>query len=115
MAPKSTNNHDVNTFGEYEPSTLSRGYLIQWVADLQWQLSGPRTLVDRERELAAIHRDTAEREQEAVTQINRQLLMQIKALRKAQEQFIELSAKGSPNGRTLLSSSTSLSSDRLTF
>ena len=67
MPPKSANHHDINTSDELESSTLSRGQLIQWVADLQWQLSEQRTLADREREPAAIHCDTGERERETVT------------------------------------------------
>jgi len=34
MGPKSTTHHYVNAFGEFEPSNLSRGQLIQQVADL---------------------------------------------------------------------------------
>jgi len=49
-----------------------------------------------ERELVAIHRDTAEREQEVVMQINHQLLMQIKTLRKVRQRVIELSARETP-------------------
>ena len=63
------------------------------MVELQRQLSELRTLTDRERELVAIHRDTTEREREAITQINRQLLTQIKALKKAQERVIELSVR----------------------
>ena len=42
------------------------------------------------QELVAIYRDTAERECEAVTQVNQQLLKQIKILREAQQRVIEL-------------------------
>ena len=48
---------------------------------------------DREQELAVILHDTAEREREVVMQINDQLLTQIKALQKAQQRVIELSAR----------------------
>ena len=78
---------------------------MQRVTDLWRQLNEQRALVDREQELAAIHRETAEREREAVMQVNRQLLTQIKALRKAQERVIELSgweAQVDPSSKTQL-------------
>jgi len=78
---------------------------MQRVTDLWRQLNEQRALVDREQELAAIHRETAEREREAVMQVNRQLLTQIKALRKAQERVIELSgweAQVDPSSKTHL-------------
>ena len=40
------------------------------VIDLRWQLSEYWAKTDRERELVAIHRDTAEREWEVKTQVN---------------------------------------------
>jgi len=40
-----------------------------------------RAKADRERELVAIHCNMAERERKAVTQVNHQLLTQIKVLR----------------------------------
>ena len=93
MTPKNTNHYNVNTSSEHEPSTLFRGQLIQQVADVQRQLSEKRTLANREWELAASRRDTTECEQEAVTQISRQLLTQIKAFWKAQEWIIELGVR----------------------
>ena len=78
---------------------------MQRVTDLWRQLNEQRALVDREQELAAIHRETAEHEREAVMQVNRQLLTQIKALRKAQERVIELSgweAQVDPSSKTHL-------------
>ena len=48
---------------------------------------------DRKRELVAIHRDTTERERKVVTQVNHQLLVQIKVLQKVQQRFIELGAR----------------------
>jgi len=92
MVPKSTIHHEVNASDELELSTLSIGQLIQRVADLRWLLSEQRAQADRERELVAIHRNTAKREREAVMQINRQLLTQIKVLLKAQ-QVTELSIR----------------------
>ena len=41
----------------------------------------------------AIHHDTAEREQEAVTQVNHQLLMQIKVLQEVHQRVIELGTR----------------------
>ena len=52
-----------------------------------------RAKADREREPVTIHRDTAEREREALTQVNHQLLTQIKVLREAQQQVIELGTR----------------------
>jgi len=49
--------------------------------------------VDCEQKLVAILCDTVEREKKAVMKINIQLLTQIKALRKAQQRVIELSAR----------------------
>ena len=48
---------------------------------------------DRKREPVAIHRDTAEGEREEITQVNHQLLMQIKVLRELQQQVIEVGAR----------------------
>jgi len=74
MVPKSTTHHDVNASSELKLSTLQR------VTDLLWQLGQLRAQAEHERELVAIHRDTAEREREAVMQINNKLLTQIQAL-----------------------------------
>ena len=41
----------------------------------------------------AIHSDTTEREREAVTQVNHQLLMQINILREGQQRIIELGTR----------------------
>jgi len=71
--------------GEFELSALSRGQLVQMVANLQRRLDEQRPQVEQERELIAIYRDTTEREQEAVTQVNHQLLTQIKVFRKRNE------------------------------
>ena len=73
MAHKNATHY--NTPGEIDPSVLSRGQLIQMVIDLRWRLGEQRARVDRKRELVAIHRDTVEREREAVMQVNHQLLM----------------------------------------
>ena len=54
------------------------------VINLQLQLDEHRAKADREREPVAIHCDTVERELEAKTQVNHQLLIQIKVLREAQ-------------------------------
>ena len=62
----------------------SRGLLVQMVADSRRRMGEQRTQADCERELIAIHRDTTKREQDALTQVNHQLLTQIKVLRKAQ-------------------------------
>jgi len=48
------------------------------VIDLQRHLGEQQAKADHERELVAVHRDTAEREREAVTRVNR-----IKVLREA--------------------------------
>ena len=48
---------------------------------------------DHERELDAIHRDTAKHEREAVTEVNHQLLTQIKVLREVHQRVIELDAR----------------------
>jgi len=66
MAPKSTTHHDVNASGEIELLTLSQRQLIQRVADLRRQLDEQLAQANHERELVAIHRDTAEREREVV-------------------------------------------------
>ena len=50
------------------------------IVDLRRRLDEHRAKADRERELVAIHRDTAEPEREAVTQVNDKLLTQIKIL-----------------------------------
>jgi len=58
--------------------------------DLRRRLDEHRAKADRERELVAIHRDTIEREREAITQVNHQLLTQTKVLREAQQRVIDL-------------------------
>jgi len=55
------------------------------VAELRRQLGELQAQADCERELVAIHHDTAEREREAIMQIKSQLLTQIRALQKAQQ------------------------------
>ena len=67
MAHKSATHHDVNASDEPELLTLSRGQLIQWVAELQRQLCEQQAQAHRERELSAIHRNTVKRKREAVT------------------------------------------------
>jgi len=52
-----------------------------------------RAKADRKRELVAIHRNMAERERKAVTQVNHQLLTQIKVLREVQQWVIELGTR----------------------
>ena len=93
MACRSAIRHDVKVPDEPEPSALSHGQLVHMVIDLQWQLGEHRAKTNRERELVAIHRDTAERERETVTQVNHQLLKQIKVLREVQQWVIELDAR----------------------
>jgi len=48
---------------------------------------------DRGRELVVIHRDTAECEQEAVTQVNHQFLTQIKVMQEVQQRVIKLGTR----------------------
>ena len=78
MAYKNTARHDPNAFGELELTALSRGQLVQTVADLRRRLGEQSAQVGCEREPVAIHRNTAERERETITQVNHQLLTQIK-------------------------------------
>ena len=92
MTRKNNTRHDVNASDEFDPSALSRGQLVQMVIDLRWRLDEHRVKADRERELVAIYRDTTEREREAVTHVNHQLLMQIMVLREA-PRVIELGAR----------------------
>ena len=60
------------------------------VIDLRRRLDEHRAKADCEQELVVIHRNIAEREREAVMQVNHQLLSQIK-VREAQR-VIELGA-----------------------
>jgi len=94
MAHKKAARHDANASGKLELAVFFRGQLVQMVVDLQRRLGEQRAQVDREREPVAIHRDTAKSEREAVSQVNHQLLTQIKikVLRKAQRD-IELSTR----------------------
>ena len=64
MTHKNVAHHDANASGELEQSALSRGHLVQMMADLQRQLGKQRAQADRERELIAIHRYTTERERQ---------------------------------------------------
>ena len=77
----SATRHDVNASKEFNPSILSHGQLVQMVINLRRLLNEHRAKINRKRELIAIHHDTIEREREAVTEVNHQLLMQIKVLR----------------------------------
>jgi len=63
------------------------------VSDMRRRSDEHQAKVDRERELVAIHRDTAERERQAVTLVNHQLLTLIKVLREVQQRDIELGAQ----------------------
>jgi len=80
MAQKSTPRHKVRASDEFNPTALSRGQLVQLVIDLWKWLDNHRAKVDCERELVTIHHDTVEREREAVTQVNYQLLTLIEIL-----------------------------------
>ena len=93
MAHKNVTSHDANAPGKIDPSVISWGKLIPMVIDLWRWLGEHQSMTNRERALVPIHRDTAKREQEAVTQVNHQLLTQIKILQEAQQRVIELDAK----------------------
>ena len=79
MAYRSATGYDINTSDELDLSALPRGQVIQMVIDLRRRLDEHQAKADRQRELVAIHHDTAERAREAVTQVNHQLLTQIKS------------------------------------
>ena len=93
MAHKNATRHDVNASDEFDPSVLSCGQLVQMVIYLQQRLGEHWAKAKHELELVAIHRDAAEREREAVMQVNHQLLTQIKVFREAQQWVIELGAR----------------------
>ena len=57
MAHKNVVRHDGNASDELELSILSRGYLVQMIADLRRRLGEQRAQTDHERELVAIHCD----------------------------------------------------------
>jgi len=63
------------------------------VIDLRWQLDKHWANTDREWELVAIHRNTSEHKREAITQVNHQLLTQIKVSQEAQQRVIELGTR----------------------
>ena len=77
MTHKNAICHDASASDKLELSILSRGQLIQMVVDLRQRLGKQRAHADCERELVAIHHDIAEREREAIIQVNHQLLTQI--------------------------------------
>jgi len=84
MAHKNTTCQDVNTPDEFDPSVLSRGQLVLMVIDLRQWLNEHRAKADREPRTSRYPSHSTEREQKASTQVNHQLLMQIKVLRELQ-------------------------------